>query len=185
MFVVFALLLMATYYRPASTFPLLAYGLALAIPVSTAFFIFRGDAINSVSFTDIAPGLLVAAGYSLAVIYLVNGAFSSSPPRRIRANVESKIVRTGRRMSHNYRLRLSSTDPAGDGEWTVSPKDFEALSEGTVACIDLYRSALGADWYRAGVCPDRSDEMIPWNGISDAIFDGSAFLSVEFYNSAK
>lgn len=172
-----------TFYRPVGAFPMLTYGLALAVLVITALILFTTFATNEGGLRNIGLGVLGAAAYSCGAIYFLNGFLSLSPPRRVQATIVDRHYHSGRR-SKFYNFRLSSPDPEiGDGEWKVSYADFNALNSGSVACVDLYDGGLGAKWYRAGACPNQSSKPIQWYGLSDWISYGSG--SFELYNSSS
>lgn len=174
-----------TYYRPVSAFPLVAYGIALSIVVTTALLLFTKWTSGDGGLRNLGLGALCATAFSCGLIFLINGFLTISPPRRIEAKIVYKHQQFGRR-DRSYKVRLASADPVvGDGEWSVSYADYHALTEGSDVCIDMHSGFLGAQWYRAGVCPAQPSEPIPWHGISDWFTYGDGFGSFELYNSAS
>jgi hypothetical protein len=174
-----------TYYRPVSAFPLVAYGIALSIVVTTALLLFTKWTSSDGGLRSLGLGVLCATAYSCGLVFLVNGFLTISPPRRIEAKIVSKHQTFGRR-DRSYKVRLASGDPAvGDGEWSVSYADYSALIEGSDACVDMHSGFLGAQWYRTGVCPSQPSEPIPWHGFSDWFTYGDGTGSFELYNSAS
>lgn len=156
-----------SYYMPASAMPLTIYGLALALPLAASLLLWRTGPENGRSLGDIGVLFLIWGFYGCGLVDVLNGALTQEPATRLVATVA--LTRSDSfKASSNYFVRLSSTDPRlGDREWRVSRDSHWHLPPGSKACVDLYPGALGANWYRAGLCPPNPTDQIPWVGPSN------------------
>jgi hypothetical protein len=171
------------YFMPVSAMPLTIYGLALAVPIAASLLLWRKGPENGSSPGDIAVLVLVSGFYGCGLVDVLNGALTREPAARLSATVAATRSDSFK-ANHNYFVRLSSTDPRlGDGEWRVSRDSHWHLAPGSRACVDLYPGALGAAWYRAGLCPASPTDTIPWVGPS-SLWGGMMF-SVPVYSSRQ
>lgn len=155
-----------SYFMPVSAMPLTIYGAACALPFAASLLLWRTAPPNGSSLGDIGVLLLLAGMYGCGLVDVLNGAFTRDPPTRVLATVTATRSHSFKAASNHF-VRLSSSDPrVATGEWRISRDDHWHLNTGSQACVDLYAGALGANWYRAGTCPGKPEDTIPWVGTS-------------------